>query len=304
MKTDSSESTQQPRSELQGMSQRITELETTLHKREDEIVALKEAEKRYRLLAENISDVIWMTDLNFRIVYVSPSIELLRGFTPEEAQHQQISDFMTPTSFELTKGIMEELTTSLKTGTVDTKRTWMVELEITKKDGSTFWSETSFSFLCDENNVPIAIQGASRDISKRKQVEEELKASEEKFRTLAEESPNMIFINSGGKVVYANKQCVEILGYTREEFYSSEFDYLAIVAPEFHNLVRENFKRHSQGEDIEPYEYALITKHDKRIVALITTKLIRYNGSWGILGVITDITDRKKVETALRKSEE
>src|SRR3990170_3613527 len=61
----------------------------------------------------------------------------------------------------------------------------------------------------------------------------EIKDSEEKFRNLAEESPNMIFINHKGGVVYANKKCEEITGYTREEFYSPDFNFLSLNPPEY-----------------------------------------------------------------------
>jgi PAS domain S-box-containing protein len=80
------------------------------------------------------------------------------------------------------------------------------------------------------------------------------------FRTFTEQSPNMIFINKGGGVVYVNKRCSEHMGYSREEFYAPDFDFMALIAPESVDLIRSNFKRHMTGEDIEPYEYSLLNK--------------------------------------------
>jgi PAS domain S-box-containing protein len=74
------------------------------------------------------------------------------------------------------------------------------------------------------------------------------------FQTFTEQSPNMIFINKGGRVVYANKKCVETMGYSPDEFYAPEFDFLSLIAPESIELIRTNFKRHLNGEDVEPYE--------------------------------------------------
>ncbi len=142
------------------------------------------------------------------------------------------------------------------------------------------------------------------EIEKNIAITRQLADSEEKFRNLAEESPNMIFINVGGKVAYANRRCEEIMGYKRKDFYSPDFNFFDLVDPKAHDLIRNNFKRHGQGEEIQPYEYTLITKNKKRIDSLITTKLITYDREKAILGIITDIGDRKRAEEALRKSEE
>jgi len=141
------------------------------------------------------------------------------------------------------------------------------------------------------------------DITERKQAEEALRDSEEKFRVLAENSPNMIFINKKGKVVYANKKCEEVMGYKREDFYSADFDYLSIVAPEYVDFVKIQFRKHMRGEDVAPYEYAITDKDGKRIEAIASTRLITYEGDNAILGVITDITERKKAEETVKESQ-
>jgi PAS domain S-box-containing protein len=136
----------------------------------------------------------------------------------------------------------------------------------------------------------------------KEQAENKLRESEEKFRILAEESPNMIFINRKGRVVYANKTCEQKMGYKREEFYASNFSFLSLIAPESINLLQEVYTKHLRGEEVAPYEYKLITKEGNIIEAEINSKLICYEGETSIIGVITDITDRKKAEETLRKS--
>ncbi|MEW5767577.1 MAG: PAS domain S-box protein [bacterium] len=143
--------------------------------------------------------------------------------------------------------------------------------------------------------------GTQPDITEKKKAEAALKESEEKFRDLAEESPNMIFINQRGRVVYANRRCEEIMSYKREEFYDPEFDFITLIAPEFRDLIRSNFRRHTEGHEIAPCEYALITKEGKRIEAIITSKLMKYEGENAILGIVTDITQCKKTEEYLKK---
>jgi PAS domain S-box-containing protein len=131
-----------------------------------------------------------------------------------------------------------------------------------------------------------------------------LRESEEKFKNLAEQSPNMIFINKKGKVIYANRKAEEIMGYKKEEFYSQEFNFMTLIAPESMELVKSSFNRHTNGSDIPPYEYRLITKDGRRLDAILTAKLITYDGEPAILGTVTDITERKKMENTLRESEE
>jgi PAS domain S-box-containing protein len=120
------------------------------------------------------------------------------------------------------------------------------------------------------------------------------------FQTFTEQSPNMIFINQGGRVVYVNKRCAETMGYSRDEFYAPEFDFISLIAPESVGLIQANFKRHLAGEDIEPYEYSILTRKGQKIQAIITTRLINFEGARAILGIITDITERKQAEEELR----
>ncbi len=142
-----------------------------------------------------------------------------------------------------------------------------------------------------------------RDITGQRQAELALKESEEKFRTVTEQSPNIIFINKKGRVVYCNKKCEEIMGYRAEEVYSPEFDFLTLIAPESIELIRKNFKKHMNGEEVDPYEYTLLAKDGKRINGILTTKLIQYEDEISILGIITDITARKRLEAQLQQAQ-
>jgi PAS domain S-box-containing protein len=175
------------------------------------------------------------------------------------------------------------------------------DFRMIKKNGKICWVETFCSLITYAGET--AVQVLFVDITERKKAEEALKESEEQFRNLSEESPNMIFINKQGRVVYANKKCEEIMGYTKEVFYSPTFNFFSLIAPDSVKTLRSNYNKHKSGEEVAPYEYALVTKTGERINAVITTKLIKYNGASAILGIITDITERKKMETTLREAE-
>lgn len=137
-------------------------------------------------------------------------------------------------------------------------------------------------------------------IIKRKHAEEALRESEENFRNLSEKSPNMIFIYQDGKVVYANEASVKVMGYSLEEFYAPDFDFMNLIAPESIDTVVENLRKHQSGGEVPPYEYQLITKDGQRLFAINNTRVIPYKGRTAILGIITDMTERMKAEEALR----
>jgi len=134
----------------------------------------------------------------------------------------------------------------------------------------------------------------------RKELEEQKVMS----TAMAEHSPNMIFINVKGRIVYANRLCEEIIGYSREELYQPTFNFLDLTAPAYRDLVKENFHRHMAGKEIEPYEYALITRDGKIIYTVLSTKLITYGGDPAILGIITDISARKAMEEDIQRINE
>jgi PAS domain S-box-containing protein len=137
----------------------------------------------------------------------------------------------------------------------------------------------------------------------KKKTDDALHESEEHFRSLAEESPDMIFIHDMRRIVYANKLCEEVIGYSREELYAESFDFMKLIAPEHRDRLRESFAAHAEGKEVPQVEYALVTSSGSRIDALINTRLIMYSQKPAILGVVTDVTQMRRVERALFESE-
>jgi PAS domain S-box-containing protein len=123
------------------------------------------------------------------------------------------------------------------------------------------------------------------------------------IKAFTEQSPNMIFINKGGRVIYVNRECEKLMGYSKEDFLSPDFDFMRLIAPESAELVATNFIN-MRGEELAPYEYALLNKEGKKIDAIISSKLIDYEGERVIIGIVTDITDRKQAEKSLPASAE
>ncbi len=156
------------------------------------------------------------------------------------------------------------------------------------------------------DQVAVALENARlyeevrRELAERDRTGRTLRESEEKFRNLAEQSPNMIFIWSPTRIAYANRQCELTLGFSREEFYDASFDFLSLIAPEDRGLMAENHARHLRGEEVAPCEYSARDRRGERLQIIITSKLLRYSGNPAILGIVTDITERKRSEELLQ----
>ena len=128
--------------------------------------------------------------------------------------------------------------------------------------------------------------------------------SELSFKVFIEQSPNMIFINKGGKIVYVNHKCEELMGYTREEFLSPDFDFTGLIATESAELKAPDFSLSAGDSEPAPHEYVLVNKYGEKIDAIISSKRIDYESRQAVIGIVTDITNLKQAERLLRKSEE
>lgn len=137
--------------------------------------ALRESEMKYRLVVDNMVDVITITDMNLRFTYVSPSIMRLRGFTVAEVMEQTLEQVMTPESLQIVAKAFEEEMKLDAGGTVDPLRSLILELEQYRKDGSIVLIESHMSFLRDEAQKVVGIISLNRDITDRKQAEEKIR---------------------------------------------------------------------------------------------------------------------------------
>jgi PAS domain S-box-containing protein len=144
---------------------------------------LRESEKRYRLLAENASDIIWTLDLaTFRYSYFSPSVYRMRGLKPEISVEQAVEEAISPRDAESMLSILaEELDRDQKSG-VDPKRSKTVEYQHRHKDGSLTWVEAAMTFIRDDQGHPVEVLGVTRDISERIQAGEEKRLLEERLQ--------------------------------------------------------------------------------------------------------------------------
>ena len=177
--------------------------------------ALRRTKDLYRLLAENVSDVIFTLDMNLHYTYCSPSVKRLRGYTAAQTVAQTLDQALTPASYQVVKKTLDNGLASerMEPGTRGPPKT--LELELTRKQGGTVWAEVKVSFLRDRKGSPVGILGISRDITERRQAEELLRKGRETFFSILEQAPyGILLIDGKGHCRYANRAFTDITGYT------------------------------------------------------------------------------------------
>jgi len=132
---------------------------------------LRKSESRYRLLAENVSDIIWVRGMDMKLEYVSPSVEKVRGYTPEEAMAQSIEEVLTPESAKKASYLFSQIVQNKYDEPTDQ---YLVELEHHCKNGQAIWLELRISWMYDSNGERSGILGVSRNITERKKADEKL----------------------------------------------------------------------------------------------------------------------------------
>jgi PAS domain S-box-containing protein len=267
--------------------------------------ALKDSENKYRLLAENVNDVIFVLDMNLNYTYVSPSIKILSGYEPKEMMKQPSIETLTTSSWDLAMRTLSEVMALEKSGHIDINISRTIQLEMRRKDGTTVWTEVKFSFLRDENQRMVGILGLTRDVTDRKRVEEELKLSEERYRSIFEDAQEGIFRSTpDGKMIMANQAMAKMFGYESPEELMTGITDLArqhYVNPEDRRKLKEILEEHGF---VKGYEAQLYRK-DGNIIWISMTMHVARDEKGQILyydGIDEDITNRKQAVERIKKA--
>lgn len=270
----------------------------TERKRAEEV--LRDSERRYRLLAENVTDVICVVDMNLRPTYMSPSVTRLLGYSVEEAMTHTLEEAMTPSSVEVAlKAFAEQLGKTVG-GAQRGVTPSALELEFIRQDGSTVWAESTFSFLRDSEGKPVELLTLLRDITDRKRAEHKLRESEEKWRSLIQNAPDIVVtLDRGGTIQFMNRS---ISGLPPDQRIGGSL--YPLLAPDNRDILKESLERTFQTGETTTWESRGAegidhswyvnrlgpVKHDEEVVAAIL--------------ISTDITDSKRAQEKLEKAYE
>lgn len=268
--------------------------------------ALIESEKKYRNIAENMSDVVWQTDLNLHTFYISPSVEKLFGETPEEHMKRKTEDkFPEHTIVKVRKLLLEELEKE-KDPREDKKRSRTIEVEQYRVDGTIIWIEMSISITRDENEDATGFLGVSRDITHRKLAELALMESERSKTLLISNLPGLAYrckYDQDGTMLVVSYGCYALTGYLPESFINNkDLSFNDIINPEHRSMLWREWERAVPRRTPYRCEYEISTAQgEKKWVIEMGQGVYRYDGSVEALeGIILDISDRKEMENNLR----
>jgi PAS domain S-box-containing protein len=284
------------------------DLDNTLHEKELSQKALHESEEKYRLLAENVSDTIWMGNMDGVLTYHSPSVKKLRGYSPEEANRITIEHTITPASMTLLLSMAEEENAKPM---LERWADRIVELEMYRKDGGTIWTESSMRAIRDTDGNITGLQGSSRNITDRKKMEQALNKSEALYRLLANNVQDQVWLmDLNLKPIYISPSVEKIRGYTFEEIVQLPLDKQLTTASFQSAMAFFSIEMPKAQADptyfAPPLELEFYNKDGSTLWSENTFSQVRdENGKHlSILGVGRDITLRKQAEDALRQSEE
>ncbi len=170
------------------------------------------------------------------------------------------------------------------------------EFRLQHKDGTYRWIEARASFVMEADGRQIRLVGSHADITDRKRMEEAVRESEERYRTLVELSPSGVFAFCEGRAVYFNHRGTVLMGANspREILDRPIFD---LIHPDYHQEVRENVNRLlTGGVSVHSAERIFLKVDGTSIPVQVEAARITWNGKPAILGLFSDITERKRME--------
>ncbi len=244
----------------------------------------------------NISQTIiffWNVSDSLSVEYVSDNISIF-GYAKELFLTGELnySDIIHPEDYTQ---VCQELSTS-----VQQHRDKLIQsYRLLTADKRVRWIECRTNIKYNQDNEPTHYLSSLIDITESKEMQLQLKQSEEKFRTISENSPTGIFIYTD-RIVYVNEALVEMSGYSAQELYAmSVWD---LVTEPMQEQVKQMALRRLQGEKF-PQRYTdlqVISKNNVIRDIRATTETIKYNGGYAGLGTLTDVTDIKKTKAKLK----
>ena len=258
-------------------------------------MALRESEALYRIITENATDIIVRQGPNDGVVYVSPSVQEILGYSPDEVTGLPVIDFFHPEELSMAADAVSDV--------AGDQGDLLYRFRVRRKDGDYVWLETGGKAITDPATGEYqGLVTVSRDITARIKSEEALRASEKKYRELVESISEAIFtIDPSGVITYVSPAIESILGFPQEAVIGRPFSDLVYS----NDLIRmsEEFVE-AMEEDGYPSEYRLVSvSGEPRWVQSNSQPYYEGDRLVGIRGVLTDVTERKLAELELIRSQ-
>jgi len=259
--------------------------------------ALRKSEERYRTVVEYQTDLICRFLPDGTLTFVNQAYCRHHGQQREDLVGHSFTSQVLPEDRER---VVQHLASFSREKPVAT-----IEHRAVTAGGKVRWQQWINRPMFDAQGNVTEFQAVGRDVTERKRAEEALRESEERYRSVVENSPTGIFIvNDAYQFTYVNDELCRILGYSREEIIGQDFQ--RFLDDESRQLVADRYVRRQKGEEVPPrYEFNIIRKDgEKRRVEISSAVIEDSAGNMRTVAQILDITERKRAEESLRESEE
>lgn len=258
---------------------------------------LKVSEECYRLSFSNVSDVICTMDKNLHIISMSPSVEKILGYKPQDFlghAPSALGHILIPDSFEQA---LSDISRVLKGDFIPA-----AIYRFIAKDGAVRYGEVSLSAIVRGGEI-IGMVAVGRDMTDRKQVEDALQESEKRYRDLYDFLPIPVYeMDFEGNITSANRAIYETFRGTEKDL-EKGVNVWQLLSSEDRVKSKENIQKLMKGEPIGGTEYALKRLDGSVFPAMVISSIIYRNGEpVGLRGAIVDMTERKRAEKELEAS--
>lgn len=259
--------------------------------------ALKKSEKEIRALIEAIPASIYFKDLSGRNLVVNKAYEELAG--------RERGDIIGKTDEELLPKKLADQCRISDEQVFGTGKTYHGEEKVISQTGDIVYFETTKSPILDEHGDIVGLVGVSRDITARKKTEEALEASQKQYKDIVEKAGIGILIDDReGNFQYVNERCVELFGYSQEEFVKQSIRTI-VFCDDLDKVMRYHENRIQGKKAPSRYEFRGVRRDGSLIYLEVDAQAItKRNKIVGTQCYIWDITARKLAEEALKQSEE
>jgi PAS domain S-box-containing protein len=248
-------------------------------------------EERFRMIVETANEGIITFDSNWQVCYSNNRMSEILGFTIEEMLGKKLDAFLFEEDYSNQKANMELREKGISQ---------VYEQKFRRKDGSQVWNLVSATPIMDKNNEFAGSFAMFSDISVRKQIEEELKSSEEKYKALFQSVSDGIYITElNGIFISVNQAFCRIFEYNIEELIGKQAWTLAV--PGTWDIVYKSFISKVVTNDASAFEVECLTKSKRRIICEIS--ISRATNQKFTFGIVRDITIKKEYERMLEQSE-
>jgi two-component system sporulation sensor kinase A len=262
--------------------------------------ALRESEEKFKAISGAAYDAIILSDDEGKIIYWNPAAERIFQYTEDDVHNKGLNQFIIPERFQEAVVIGSKAFKETGTGPLFGKT---VDMMSHRKDGTEFPMELSMTAFKMKGKWHAL--GLVKDVTERKRMEEAIRESEERLRRLIELAPIAIYMNDlEGNFVGANKQAEELTGYKLEELAGKNMLEVGLISEEDLPKAMKGIQKNLRGEESGPDEYRITKKDGTTAILEQSSFPVARAGKVEVIGIARDITQRKKMEDALRESEE